>query len=434
MRILLVEPMGQWEGHPSMRTKYLSYPLADAGCDVTLLTFDGVLGNWTENDTKIKHTSFLSKIGIFAFPFRLLHPLHRFTGVATGVLAIYTFFTFLLAFRQIRQQRYDVIHVLDGVSFISFYFAFASFLSGCNVVFNLYTPLREQGLEGWYEEFKASLRRRNYGFCGHLLLARLERSRLVTAVNSFLYRKATRKNHIAFVCQAKEIQDLYKHNVIYDKLYCILLGRPKPETRALTQQQARQYLGLAMNDRVFLCFGVSHPLKSYEVIFQAVQGLPRNFKLLFAGRILYNDAKTDPKQLAQKYGWEGNTIITDKYIPEEEMPYYFYAADALILTYSKEFSGESSLLLHGGQYTVPVIASDLGLMGEFVRRYNLGLTFAPEDPVSLRQAILSFLSLGEDEKQVFKGSLAEFTSTRSWNDTAKDYLTLYQSLSGKNEL
>lgn len=433
MRVLLVEPMGRWEGHPSMRTKYLSHSLADAGCDVTLLTFDGVLGNWTENDTKIRHTSFLSKIGIFAFLFRLLHPLRRFAGLATGVLVIYTFFTFLLVFRQIRRQTYDVIHVLDGVSFISFYLAFASFLSGCNAVFNLYIPPREQELAGWYEKLKDSLLRRNYGFCGHLLLAKLEGSKFMTALKKFLYRKATRRNRIAFVCQAKEIQDSYKHNMIYDKLYCIPLGRPKPEPQALTRQQARQYLGLAMNDTVFLCFGVNHFWKSYEVIFQAVQGLPRNFKLLFVGKILYNDAKTDPKQLAKKYGWASNTVIADKYIAEEEVPYYFYAADALILTYRKEFSGESSLLLHGSQYTVPVIASDLGPMGEFVRRYNLGLTFAPEDHMSLRQAILSFLSLSEQEKQVFKGNLAEFTSTRSWEDTAKDYITLYQSLSGERE-
>jgi len=73
VRVLLVEPMGQWEGHPSMLTKYLSHSLADTGCDVTLLTFDGVLGNWAENDTKIRHISFLSKIGIFAFLFRLLY-------------------------------------------------------------------------------------------------------------------------------------------------------------------------------------------------------------------------------------------------------------------------------------------------------------------------------------------------------------------------
>ena len=434
MRVLLVEPMGRWEGHPSMRTKYLSHSLADAGCDVTLLTFDGVLGNWTEGDTKIKHTSFLSKVGIFAFPFRLLHPLRRFAGVASGVLAIYTFFTFLLASQQMRRQRYEVIHILDGVSFISLYFAFASLLSGCNVVFNLYIPPREEELVGWYKKFKDSLWKRNYGFCGHLLLAGLEKSKFVTALKKFFYRKATRRNRIAFVCQAKEIQDSYKHNMIYEKLYCIPLGRPRPETEALTQQQARQYLELAGDNTVFLCFGVNHFWKSYEVIFQAVQDLPKNFKLLFAGKTLYNDAKTDPKQLAKKYGWAGNTIIADKYIPEDKVPYYFHAADVLILTYRREFSGESSLLLHGSQYAMPVIASDLGLLGESVRKYNLGLTFAPEDPVSLRQAILSFLNLSEKERQVFKDNLARFTSTRSWNDTAKDYLTLYQNLSGKREL
>lgn len=45
MRVLLVEPLGHLGGHMSTHAKFLSEALAHASVDVTLLTFDGLLGS-----------------------------------------------------------------------------------------------------------------------------------------------------------------------------------------------------------------------------------------------------------------------------------------------------------------------------------------------------------------------------------------------------
>jgi len=122
-----------------------------------------------------------------------------------------------------------------------------------------------------------------------------------------------------------------------------------------------------------------------------------------------------------------NTIIVDEYIPAEEVPYYFCASDAAIVSYKKVFSSHSSVL-DASQYILPVIAVNTGTTGGDVRAYNLGLTFIPEDPHSLRKAILSFFELAEEEKQTMKKGLQKFADTFSWEQVAKSHVGIYQSL------
>lgn len=432
MKILLVEPFAHRPSHSRVYPKYMSQALADSGSDVTLITFDGVLDDWTEKDARIKHISVLSKIGIFTPVLRSLSRLLRSViFLRLFNLAFDTFFTFLLAFGQNRKQRYDVIHILDASMPTLSPFAFALIVKNCSIVCTLHSICEQSDLKDWYKNFGDSLKKRDYSFCRRLLLAKLEDSKFATTMKGFLYRRAIGRNRIAFVCYTKEVQDSYRHSIFYDKVVYVPDARQKPPV--LTQQKARQYLGLPQDEKFLLSFGFNAAQKNYEVIFQAVQSLPKDFKLLFAGEMVYGP-ENDPEQLAEKYGLMDNTIIVDKYIRDEEMPYYFYAADALILSYRKEFLSLSGTLLYAYQCNLPAIASDGEHLGKFVRAHNLGLTFIPEDPHSLREAILTFLKLGEGEKQAMKKGISEFVSSdRSWEQMAKGYLDLYQSLSGRQD-
>jgi glycosyltransferase involved in cell wall biosynthesis len=152
--------------------------------------------------------------------------------------------------------------------------------------------------------------------------------------------------------------------------------------------------------------------------------------LLFVGKIRPFDAgQNDPRQLARSYDLASKTIIVDEYIPEELISYYFCAADTLIVSYRKDFMSHSSALMDAGQYGLPVIAIDTGSTGDDVRKYGLGLTFAPDDPMSLREALLSFLKLGDEEKQSMEEGLRRYANTFSWDQVAKSHLGIYRILS-----
>ena len=205
-------------------------------------------------------------------------------------------------------------------------------------------------------------------------------------------------------------------------------GTELPEAQPLTKDEAREHLGLSQRSTTLLHFGLNHIYKNFEVIFEALRGFQLDCQLVFAGKVDPNSPVNNPWQLAQKYGLQQNTIIIDKYITDEEAKYYFYAADALILSHRKEFKEASGVLSDATHFNLPVIAADVGEVGELVTTHGLGLTFEAEDPQSLREALLSFLDLKEDEKQQIKRNSAEFALTHSWQELAQRHVELYQSL------
>ena len=77
------------------------------------------------------------------------------------------------------------------------------------------------------------------------------------------------------------------------------------------------------------------------------------------------------------------------------------------------------------QFLLPAICSDAGQPGEWVKRYNLGAAFIPEEPESLRQAINSFLNLTEEERLAIKANFYKFASDLPWREVAKRYKALY---------
>ena len=194
----------------------------------------------------------------------------------------------------------------------------------------------------------------------------------------------------------------------------------------IRQEEARRYLSLRQGVKMSLCFGTNHINKDYEVIFQAFQSVPRDScYLLFARSLVTDDRTRDPSLLAQKYGCVENTIVVNQFVSESEKIYYFSASDAIILSNVQSFIASTSLINEACQFSLPVIASDMGQLGDYVTNYNLGLLFLPDNPGSLRQAITSFLHLGEDEKQAMKANFHRFASDLSWREVAERYKALY---------
>ena len=119
------------------------------------------------------------------------------------------------------------------------------------------------------------------------------------------------------------------------------------------------------------------------------------------------------------------TIIFDKYIEDSDKKYYFLAADAIILSYRKDFKGISGVLSDAAPFGLPVIAADGGEIGELVRNNKIGLTFKVGNDRSLQQAIRHFFNMNDKELLALKGNLARFAESRSWGVVAKQLITLY---------
>ena len=424
MKVLLVECLGHVGGHYSAHTNHLSQALTDVGVDITLLTFNGLVSEPAESPGKVKHISFTSRSGAIAPAWRFLSC--HLPKVLNCIVS--TICTFRLALREAQREKNAIIHILDAYPHDFAPLWFASLVGHRNLIFTLFYPYRETDLEKLQARFKQALSERELRICLQLSLTRLLGARPATALKHSLYRRAGKRNRLAFISYTKSVHDSYFNSPFYDKIIPMFRGIVIAEQGSLTAFEARRTLGLPRDGAVFLHFGGNHSEKDFEVIFRAAKDLSQPYKLLFAGKVDSVGQTNSPSKLVKKYGLGQDVVIVNKYIPEEEMPHYFCAADAVILSYRKHFKRVSGVLSTAAQFNLPVIASDVREIGEAVRNYKLGLTFEAESAQSLREAILSFLSLKDDEKRGMRKNLSRFVQDHSWHEVAQRHLELYQSL------
>ena len=87
--------------------------------------------------------------------------------------------------------------------------------------------------------------------------------------------------------------------------------------------------------------------------------------------------------------------LRDRWTPEEQIPELFSTHSAVVMPYTSEFVAQSGVLFMALAYEVPVVCSGAGGLGDFLRQYKVGITFAEEDPLALANAIRELHSAGD---------------------------------------
>lgn len=153
--------------------------------------------------------------------------------------------------------------------------------------------------------------------------------------------------------------------------------------------EARSRLGLPQNTPVLLFFGFIRRYKGLQVLLQAmpqvIDALP-DVRLLVAGEF-YEDAAPYRELIAQ-HGLEQHILLHADYIPSDQVPVFFSAADVVVQPYvSATQSGVAQIAYN---FDKPLIVTDVGGLAEIVPHERAGLVVPPEDPAALAQSIVRF--------------------------------------------
>jgi glycosyltransferase involved in cell wall biosynthesis len=171
---------------------------------------------------------------------------------------------------------------------------------------------------------------------------------------------------------------------------------------------ARALLGVEPDEPLLLFFGFVRRYKGLPLLLEALAQLPEPPRLIVAGDF-WEDERVYRAQIA-RLGLAERVIIHNRYIPNESVEPYFAAADALVLPYlSGSQSGVAMLAVHHG---LPVIASDVGGLGETVRDGVSGLVVPRGNAAALAQAIRRFYD--ERLAEQFQAAIAEDAGRLSW--------------------
>ncbi len=192
-------------------------------------------------------------------------------------------------------------------------------------------------------------------------------------------------------------------------------------------------LGIRDGEKTILFFGRIGPYKGLEFLvaaFQNIAGRNTGYRLIIAG---------EPKQGAEKNLEEIRQIIGRNenqerviskidYIPDEETELYFKAADVFVLPYTHVF--QSGVLFLGYSFGLPVIATDVGSLGEDIVEGKTGLLCKPCDPVDLAKAIEKYFESAMFKNlQIRRQEIRDFENQRhSWDVVGQKTRNVYATL------
>lgn len=209
------------------------------------------------------------------------------------------------------------------------------------------------------------------------------------AIDAFLTRIGFRfaKGFIALSRVVEQmLQDFRKDRPVYRAELPIFNLYRSMAPNQLTKEQARANLNLPLDGEILLFFGYVRKYKGLDLLIQAFAKVAKRrpkMYLVVAGEF-YDDVQKYTK-LIQELQLSDRILITNRYIPNEQVADYYTAADVVVLPYRE--ATQSAVLTIAYSFEKPVIATEVGGLKEYVYDRKTGILVPPEDVNALSRAI-----------------------------------------------
>lgn len=193
------------------------------------------------------------------------------------------------------------------------------------------------------------------------------------------------------------------------------------------RREARLRLGIPIDRRVLLFFGELRPNKGLDVLLDAFSELACggcNPYLVIAGRVHPAvDVAGYERRIARlpdgSYRWSRG------WVPQDEVGLYFRAASLVVLPYT-QFGSQSGVLMKAYSYGCPVVATDVGSLGETIRADQTGLVVPPGRSDRLSSTIERLLHQSSLLHELRSNIAAVANTKYAWSNVARSTIELYE--------
>lgn len=220
----------------------------------------------------------------------------------------------------------------------------------------------------------------------------------LNALDSFITMSRSVGDDIRTFIQAEKPINYIAHP-IYDN-YGELVNR----------RAALEFLQLESSPRYLLFFGFIRAYKGLDLLLKAMAD-PRiqsmNLKLIVAGE--YYSNQEEYETLIAELGVDNQLVMFNRFIPHDEVRYYFGAADLVVQPYKTATqSGISQLAYH---FEKPMVVTDVGGLSEIVEHGKVGYV-VEVNAEAIADAIIDFFE--KDRYQIMKKGVQENKKLFSW--------------------
>ena len=188
----------------------------------------------------------------------------------------------------------------------------------------------------------------------------------------------------------------------------------------LDRNEAIYHLNLNPNYRYLLFFGLVRAYKGLDLLLDAfADERLRKYpvKLVVAGE--FYDAPKPYLEQVEKRGLNELVIIHNQYINDEDVKYYFNAADIVVQPYkSATQSGVTQIAYH---FEKPMLVTNVGGLGEIIPNGKVGYVVEP-NPTSIADALVDFYD--NDRHDAFVEGVKEEKKKYAWSNMTEAILKL----------
>ena len=186
----------------------------------------------------------------------------------------------------------------------------------------------------------------------------------------------------------------------------------------IEQAKARDRVGLPNDCRILLSVGNLIELKGHDIAIKALAKLNNNERLVLVG---HGPERSALQELADKHQLSERVMFAGQ-VPNEELAYWYSAADALLLCSSRE--GWANVLLESMACGTPVIATNIPGTNEVIRHNAVGRLMSRRDDEALLAAYADLFS-----KPIDRIAIREYAEQFGWDATTQAQIELFQEIS-----
>ena len=188
--------------------------------------------------------------------------------------------------------------------------------------------------------------------------------------------------------------------------------------------EACRRLGLGDDMRYALFFGLIRDYKGLDLLLDAWAALRRagntaGRRLIVAGEF-YTAKEPYLKRIAD-HGFQEEVILHDRFIPDEEVKYYFSAADFVVQPYKT--ATQSGVTQIAYQFCTPMVVTDVGGLPEIVPDGRGGYV-CPPTAEGVADAVVRIWE--GDAVERFRANCAEERKRFSWEEMCTRIAELYE--------
>ncbi len=190
----------------------------------------------------------------------------------------------------------------------------------------------------------------------------------------------------------------------------------------VSRESAISHLNLDQNKKYLLFFGLIRKYKGLDLLLNSFARIDMpDIRLIVAGEF-YED-KSTYISLAEELGISDEVIFTDLFIPDDEVKYYFSAADMVVQPYIT--ATQSGVTQIAYQFDCPMLVTNTGGLAEIVIHNKTGFV-CEKDPEEIASKISAFFTndLSAEMIENIKKEKERFT----WESFVRQVLKMAESI------